>query len=354
MLKLYAGKFNCTTQITRFITLAAQHTYESIISGIKSGKIAPVYYLFGEEDYYIDALCDYMENNILDEASRGFNQMVLYGKDVDVQTVVSNARRFPVMAPYQVIIIKEAQTLKGLDDFEPYFEKPVPSTILVICNKSSKLDKRTRFYKALTKHVIFESKKIYQNQVSAWVVGYLKNKGYTISPRAAELIAESIGNDLSKLVNELEKLIINKTDGKEITDTDVELKIGISREFNIFELINAIAAKNASRAFHIAHHLGRAKDFSIIAACNMLTTFFSKTYMVKSSNIKAPNEAQQKLGLNYYQAQDCTKAAKNYKLEEIERAIRLMHEYDLKAKGVNNLSAKDDQLLKELLVKLLH
>lgn len=333
--------------------MAAQYTYESILSSIKSGKLAPVYYLYGEEDYFIDALCDYMENNILDEASRGFNQMVLYGKDVDVQSVVSNARRFPVMAPYQVIIIKEAQTMKDIEEFEPYLEKPVPSTILIICNKSAKLDKRTRFYKALTKYVIFESKKIYQNQVGAWVVSYLKSKGYTISSRAAELIAESIGNDLSKLVNELEKLIINKTDGKEITDTDVELKIGISREFNIFELIKAIAAKNASRAFHIAHHLGKAKDFSIIAACNMLTTFFSKAYIVKRSNINSANEAQQKLGLNYYQAQDCTNAAKYYKQQEIERAIRLMHDYDLKAKGVNNESAEDDQLLKELLVKLL-
>lgn len=334
--------------------MASIHSYDSILSGIKAGKIAPVYYLYGEEDYYIDALSDFMENSILDESAKGFNQMVLYGKDVDVATVVSHARRFPVMAPYQVILIKEAQTLKGLDDFEAYFEKPVPSTILIICNKSTKLDKRTRFYKALSKHVIFESKKIYQNQVGAWIVSYLKQKGYSISSRAADLIAEAVGNDLSKLVNELDKLIINKTDSKEITDTDVELKIGISREFNIFELINAIATKNTSRAFHIAHHLGKSKEFSIIAACNMLTTFFSKAYLVKNSNIKTPADAQQKFGLNYYQAQDCTQATKWYKLEEMERAIRLMHEYDLKAKGVNNLSAKDDQLLKELLVKLLH
>ena len=326
--------------------------YKKLINDLKAKKYAPVYYLFGEEHYYIDEITHYIENNILSDGEKGFNQMVLYGKDTDVNTIVSNAKRFPMMAPYQVIIVKEAQSLKGLDEFENYFEKPVPTTILVICNKSSKLDKRTRFYKALSKHVIFDSKKLYQNQLAPWIEGYLKDKGYSITPRSSNLIAESLGSDLAKVVNELDKLIINKEDDKQITDTDVELKIGISREFNIFELINAVSTKNTSRAFHIAHHMGKSKEFSIIGTLINLTTFFNKAYLVKQSKVTDQRKLQQEFGFNYFQAIDYANASKYFSTDELEKAIRIMHEYDLKSKGVNNLSATPDELLKEVLVKI--
>lgn len=326
--------------------------YNKLINDLKAKKYAPVYYLFGEEHYYIDEITHFIETNILNDGEKGFNQMVLYGKDTDVNTIISNAKRFPMMAPYQVIIVKEAQGLKGLDEFENYFEKPVPTTILVICNKSSKLDKRTRFYKALSKHVIFDSKKLYQNQLAPWIEGYLKDKGYSITPRSSNLIAESLGSDLAKVVNELEKLIINKENDKQITDTDVELKIGISREFNIFELINAVSTKNTSRAFHIAHHMGKAKDFSIIGTLINLTTFFNKAYLVKQSKVTDQRKLQQEFGFNYFQAIDYGNASKYFSTDELEKAIRIMHEYDLKSKGVNNLSASPDELLKEVLVKI--
>lgn len=333
--------------------MAAETDFNKLMTSLKAKQYAPVYYLFGEEHHFIDEVSNFIEANVLNEGEKGFNQMILYGKDSDVRTIVSNARRFPMMAPYQVIIVKEAQSLKELDEFEAYFEKPVPTTILVICNKSAKLDKRTKFYKSLSKHVIFESKKLYDNQLPPFIEAYLKSKGFKIGPRAVNLIAESLGADIGKIVNELEKLIINKHDEKEITDTDVELKIGISKEFNIFELIGAMAMKNSARAFHIAHHMGKAKDFSIIATLINMNSFFNKAYIVKQSKIKDRGELQKKYGFNYYQAADYINAVTRYSSDELEKCIRIMHEYDLKSKGVNNISATPDELLKEVLIKIL-
>jgi DNA polymerase-3 subunit delta len=336
------------------LSLSLQPTYDQLLQSLKAGKFAPVYYLFGEEHYYIDLLTQYIEEKVLDDASKGFNQTVIYGRDADVAQVISAARRFPMMAPYQIIIIKEAQTLtKGLDDFVPYFEKPVPTTILVIANKSAKLDKRTKFYKALSGHVIFESKKIYQDKVANWIESYLKSKSYTLSSRAASIIADSLGNDLSKIANELEKLIINKQGNREITDTDIELRIGISREFNIFELINALAQKNTARVFHIAHHMSKSKEFSIIAAIINLNTFFKNTYIAQQNKLTDINRIQQEMKLNFLQAKDCAASVKHFSSAEIERNFRLLKEYDLKSKGVNNVSVQQDQLFKELLLKML-
>lgn len=335
--------------------MAAENSsdFNKILSALKARKFAPVYFLFGAEHYYIDELSSYAEQHILNEGEKGFNQVVLYGKDTDAATIINHAKRFPMMAEHQVIIVKEAQNLKSLEEFEAYFEKPVPSTILIICYKKDKLDKRTRVYKALTKHVVFESKKLYDNELPAWIVQYLKAKGFTISPKSAGLIADSLGSDLGKIANELEKLMINKDGDNQITDTDVELKIGISKEFNIFELMAAVSLKNSGRAMHIAHHMAKNKDFSIIAALINMNNFFSKAYMIKQSNIKDQGQLQRKFGLNYYQAKDYMNAASRYSADELERCIRIMHEYDLKSKGVNNASATHDELLKEILLRIL-
>lgn len=335
--------------------MAAENTadFNKILSSLKAGKFAPVYFLYGAEQYYIDELSHFAENNILNEGEKGFNQTIFYGKDSDVATIINTAKRFPMMAEHQVIIVKEAQNLKSLDEFEAYFEKPVPSTILIICYKKDKLDKRTKLYKTLGKHIVFESKKLYDNELPGWIESYLKSKGFSISTRSANLIADSLGSDLGKIANELEKLMINKDNDKQITDTDVELKIGISKEFNIFELMGAIALKNSARAMHIAHHMSKNKDFSIIAALINMNNFFSKAYMVKQSNIKDQGQLQRQFGLNYYQAKDYTNASARYSADELEKCIRIMHEYDLKSKGVNNASAAQDDLLKEVLLKIL-
>jgi len=335
--------------------MAAENSsdFNKILSALKARKFAPVYFLFGAEHYYIDELSHYAEQHILNEGEKGFNQVVLYGKDTDAATIINHAKRFPMMADYQVIIVKEAQNLKSLDEFEAYFEKPVPSTILIICYKKDKFDKRTRVYKALTKHVVFESKKLYDNELPSWIEQYLKTRGFSISSKSAGLIADSLGSDLGKIANELEKLIINKDGDTQITDTDVELKIGISKEFNIFELMAAVALKNSGRAIYIAHHMAKNKDFSIIAALINMNNFFSKAYMIKQSNIKDQGQLQRKFGLNYYQAKDYVNAASRYSAVELERCIRIMHEYDLKSKGVNNASATHDELLKEIILRIL-
>jgi DNA polymerase-3 subunit delta len=335
--------------------MATENTasFSNILSGLKSRKFAPVYFLYGAEHFYIDELSQFAEQHILNEGEKGFNQTVLYGKETDAATIINTAKRFPMMSDYQLIIVKEAQNIRNLDELEAYFEKPVPSTILVFCYKKDKLDKRTKVYKALTKHVVFESKKLYDNELAPWIEKYLKDRGFSISTKSANLIADSLGSDLGKIANELEKLIINKDGDKQITDTDVELKIGISKEFNIFELIGAVALKNSGRAMHIAHHMGKSKEFSIIAAIINLNNFFSKAYMVKQSNIKDQGQLQRQYGLNYYQAKDYVNAAGRYSADELERCIRILHEYDLKSKGVNNASATPDELLKEILLRIL-
>ena len=335
--------------------MAAENTsdFNKILSELRAKKFAPVYFLYGAEHYFIDELSNYAEQHILNDGEKGFNQAVLYGKDTDVSTIINHAKRFPMMSDYQVVIIKEAQNLKNIEELESYLEKPVPSTILVISYKKEKVDKRTRFYKALSKHVVFESKKLYDNELPPWIEKYLKAKGFSISQRSAGLIAESLGSDLGKIANELEKLMINKDDDKNITDTDVELKIGISKEFNIFELIGAVATKNSGRALHIAHHMGKNKDFSIIAALINMNNFFSKAYVVKQSNVKDQGALQKRFGFNYYQARDYMNAASRYSTEELERCIHIIQEYDLKSKGVNNASATQDQLLKEILIRIL-
>lgn len=335
--------------------MAAENTasFSNILSSLKARKFAPVYFLYGAEHFYIDELSQFAEQHILNEGEKGFNQTILYGKETDAATIINTAKRFPMMADYQLIIVKEAQNIRNLDELETYFEKPVPSTILVFCYKKDKLDKRTKVYKTLTKHVVFESKKLYDNELAPWIEKYLKDRGFSISTKSANLIADSLGSDLGKIANELEKLIINKDGDKQITDTDVELKIGISKEFNIFELIGAVALKNSGRAMHIAHHMGKSKEFSIIAAIINLNNFFSKAYMVKQSNIKDQGQLQRQYGLNYYQAKDYVNAAGRYSADDLERCIRIMHEYDLKSKGVNNASATPDELLKEILLRIL-
>lgn len=335
--------------------MAAENTasFSNILSNLKARKFAPVYFLYGAEHFYIDEISQFAEQHILNDGEKGFNQTILYGKETDAATIINTAKRFPMMADYQVIIVKEAQNIRNLDELEAYFEKPVPSTILMFCYKKDKLDKRTKVYKTLSKHVVFESKKLYDNELAPWIEKYLKDRGFSISAKSANLIADSLGSDLGKIANELEKLIINKDGDKQITDTDVELKIGISKEFNIFELIGAVALKNSGRAMHIAHHMGKSKEFSIIAAIINLNNFFSKAYMVKQSNIKDQGQLQRQYGLNYYQAKDYVNAAGRYSADELERCIRIMHEYDLKSKGVNNASATPDELLKEILLRIL-
>lgn len=340
-------------QKLRLFALVSENIdFQKIMQDLKSKRFAPIYILSGDEFYFIDELSDYIEKNALTDAEKGFNQMVVYAKDTEIKQVVESARRFPMMANYQVIILKEAQVYKNLDDFEQYFEKPVPSTILVISLKGKKLDKRTKLYKFASKHIIFESKKLYENQLPKWIMKYLSDKGFSINEKSAALIADSLGSDLSKISNELEKLLINKNKDKTITDADVEANIGISREFNSFELISAICARNTARSFYINQRLSKSKEFSIIPFLTQLCNLLSKSYILSKSKASEKKAIEMALGLNYFQAQDVSNAIKNYTSDKIERMLRLCAEYDLKSKGIGSATNSDSALMQELLVKI--
>ncbi|MCX6187090.1 MAG: DNA polymerase III subunit delta [Bacteroidetes bacterium] len=326
--------------------------FQKIMQDLKNKRFAPIYILSGDEFYFIDEISDYIEKNALTDAEKGFNQMVVYAKDTEIKQVVESARRFPMMANHQVIILKEAQVYKNLDDFEQYLEKPVPSTILVINLKGKKLDKRTKLYKFASKHIIFESKKLYENQLPKWIMKYLSDKGFSINEKSAALIADSLGSDLSKISNELEKLLINKNKDKTITDADVEANIGISREFNSFELISAICARNTARSFYINQRLSKSKEFSIIPFLTQLCNLLSKSYILSKSKASEKKAIELALGLNYFQAQDVSNVIKNYTSDKIERMLRLCAEYDLKSKGIGSATNSDSALMQELLVKI--
>ncbi len=327
-------------------------SFEKIIDNLKSKRFSPVYVLHGEEIYFIDAITEYIEQNVLNESEKGFNQSVFYAKDSEPKTVIENARRFPMMASHQVIIVKEAQGYKSLDDFEKYLEKPVPSTILVLCFKGKKLDKRTKFFKSADKFVTYESTKLYDNELPNWIENFIKHKGFSIDNKSATVVANSLGSDLSKISNELEKLFINLGTRKEIQADDIEQYIGISKEFNSFELISAIAEKNAHRAFKISHHLTKAKGFSIIPFLAQMNNLFSKGYILSKTNTRDKQTIQNSFGLNYFQAQDCLNLVKNFTSNDIEKAIRVTADYDLKSKGIGSSSTPDKELMKELLVKI--
>ena len=328
--------------------------YGKIMQDLKAKRFAPIYILHGEETFFVDAISSYIEQNALNESEKGFNQTIFYAKDVDPNQVIEAARRFPMMADKQVIIVKEAQGFKNLESFEKYLVKPVPSTILVIAVKGKKIDKRTKFYKEAAKHVVFESARLYEKDLIPWIKNYVVAEGYSIGDKSVQIIADSLGNDLSKISNELDKLFINKSGSdKTISDKDIETYIGISKDFNSFELLSAIAAKNSQRAFKLGHHLAKAKDFSIIPFVAILSGMFSKGYIIKKTNTTDKNTIMRAFGLNYFSADDYVNLVKNFNVSEIEKVISICSQYDLKSKGINSVAMTNQEMLKEILIKIM-
>lgn len=327
--------------------------FQRIMQDLRAKRFAPVYLLYGEETYFIDEICDFIEKDVLQEQEKGFNQSVFYARDTDIPAVLQNARRFPMMADKQVLIVKEAQAYKSLEGFENYFEKPVQTTILVICIKGKKIDRRTKLYKNASSHVVFESRRLFDNELPGWISAYLKSKGYTINARSSALIADALGADLSKISNELEKLFINKKGDTQISEKDIEDHIGISKEFNNFELLSAIASKNTPRAFYISYHLSRSKSFSIIPFLAQLNNMLSRAYILKQTNTRDKKTIMAGFGLNSFQAEDHVNLVSNFSTSDIEKSIALASEYDLKSKGINSATNDNAELIKELLVKML-
>jgi DNA polymerase-3 subunit delta len=332
-------------------------TYEEIISDVKKRIFKPVYFLAGEEPYYIDLITDYIEENVLTEAEKSFNQVVFYGDDTSVPAVIETSRRFPMMASHQVVIIKEAQTLRKIDDLLIYAEKPLNSTILVLNYKYKVLDKRTKLYKILdSHHVYFESGRLRDYQVPAWIEKYLMTKGIKIDPSASALLTEFLGTDLHKIVNELDKLIITLPRGKPLITTSlIEKNIGISKEYNNFELQKAIGERNILKANMIVHYFaGNPKDNPVTLSIASLFSYFSKLLTYHYLTDKSKNNVAAVLKINPYFVKDYETSALKYNISKTVQAISLLRTYDMKSKGYGDLSSEPGDLLKELVFKILH
>jgi DNA polymerase-3 subunit delta len=337
-------------------------TTEDILKDLKNRKFKPIYLLHGEEPYYIDLVSKYVEYQLLSDAEKGFNQTVLYGKDTDVMTVLGAAKRYPMMADYQVVLVKESQDMKwGKDDEDKkninpllnYLENPLPSTILVFCYKYGKFDKRKKTYKAIDKNgLIFESTPLYDNKIPDWIESYVNKKGYKISQQATYMISEYLGNDLSKIANELEKLMLNVAIGQEITLELVQNNIGISKEYNVFELQAALGKKDVFKVNQIVNYFeDNPKANPIVVVLGNLNNFFSK--VLAFHYLKDRANAARELGVNPYFIKDYEQAARSYDYSKTMRIITYLREYDLKSKGVDS-NAEDGALLRELMFKILH
>jgi len=329
---------------------------KQIVTDIKNGNVKPVYFLMGEESYYIDRISEYIEKTVLTEEERGFNQMVLYGKDVTVEDIVGNAKRYPMMADKQVVIVKEAQHLsRTIDKLSSYVDNPQTSTVLVICYKYNKLDKRKKLYKSVSKKgVLFESKKLYENQVADWIKKTLGGKGYKITPKASILLVEFLGTDLSKIHNELEKLKLVISKDTEITPAEIQEHIGISKDYNNFELKKAIGERNILKATRIVTYFSQnPKDNPFVVTITLLNTFFSQLLKYHGLNDHSPRSVASALGVNPYFVGEFQIAAKNYPMKKVSQVISNLRDLDLKGKGVGSSNISQSDLLKELLVKVI-
>ncbi len=326
-----------------------------IFAALKKKIYSPVYFFYGEEPFYIDELTAYIEQNVLDESSREFNQTVVYGLDVTARDVVDLSRRFPMMGDYQVVIVKEAQNIQDFEPLLSYFENPLDSTILVINYKYKKLDKRKALYKKLSKSgkvTLFESSKVYDNKVPAWIADRVRMLGHTITPKAEMMLAEYLGTDLSRIANELNKLTINLQPGEEITAEKVEQNIGISKDFNVFELQKALAKRDAFRALRIVQYFEANPKQNPLQMVNVLLyNYFIKVLMVHQLRNESKNSMASKLGVAPFFVGDYQMAARNFSVAQLKEIISGLRQLDLKSKGIGVTDANSYGAMKEWVLK---
>ncbi len=320
-----------------------------------------MYWLEGEEDYYIDMVVDYAEHNILDEAEAGFNLTVFYGKDADWAAVINACKRYPMFAERQVVLLKEAQQMKDIDKLESYVENPLSSTIFVVAHKTKTLDKRGKLYKALKKSAeIFTSEKVKDYKLQEWIGEYVRSQGYKINAKAISLLDEHLGNDLNRIVNEIEKLALNLKgtkgqpgDRQEITEDDIERYIGISKEYNVFELQAAIAKKDLAKAIKIIQYFeGNPKAGPIQMVLPALYASFSKVYTVFGMSDRSETALKPHFYFNSNAVKNAMETINNYGYDGIERILLLLHHYNLKGVGVGDTGTSDASLMKEMVVKM--
>lgn len=328
---------------------------KQLVTDINNGLIKPIYFLMGEEPYYIDRISEYIEKHVLKEEEKGFNQMVMYGRDVTIDDIVSHAKRYPMMADRQVIIVKEAQDLsRTIENLAGYAANPQTTTVLVVNYKYKKIDKRKALYKAISKTgLVYESKKLYENQVADWIRRTLASKKYTISPKAAQMLVEFLGTDLSKISNELDKLQIILPAGSNITPEAIEENIGISKDYNNFELQKAIGERDILKAHKIIHYFAEnPKDNPMVMTVTILFNFFSQLLHFHGLNDKSPRNVASALKINSYFVNDYITAARHYPMKKVSGIISVLREFDVKSKGVGSNAVPQGDLLKELIVKI--
>ncbi len=332
-------------------------SFDEIMSDLRKRIFKPVYFLAGDEPYYIDIITDFIAEKVLNDEERAFNQIVFYGEETNIGTVIETSRRFPMMATHQVVIVKEAQSLKKIEEIALYLEKPLLSTILVFNYKYKTLDKRTKLCKALeTQGSYFESVRLRDYQVQPWIERYLMTKGIKINPDAAAMLREYLGTDLHKIVNELDKLLITLPSGKPvITSSLIEKNIGISKEYNNFELQKAIGEKNILKANMIIRYFSdNPNDNPIILTIASLFGFFTKILTYHYLTDKSSNNAAAALKIHPFFVKDYQMAASKYGTGKTIRIIKLLRTYDLKSKGFGDAGTDPGDLLKELVYKILH
>lgn len=331
-------------------------TYEQILSDIHKKRFAPVYFLTGEEPYFIDMISDIIENEVLEESDRAFNQIVLYGRDVDVETIANHARSFPMMGERMVVIVKEAQDVKNLESFEAYLDTIPETTLLVFAYKYKKFDKRKTLAKKIDKKgVWFESKRLYDSNIPSWIQSYLKADGYSITPKATQMLADFLGTDLHKIANELKKLAIALPKNKSIDDTDVERNIGISKDYNVFELQNAIGSRDVLKANRIVNYFGdNGKDNPLLVTAITLYGYFAKILKLHLASDKSQGALASLLGVNPFFVRDYQTAARNYPPQACIRNISILREFDMKSKGYESGEASEKDLYREMIFRILH
>ena len=326
-----------------------------IINDIKAGNIKPIYFLMGEEPYYIDRITEYLENSLLSEDEKGFNQVVLYGRDTSIDEIVANAKRFPMMAERQVVIVKEAQDLaKTIDKLEAYAQNPQPTTVLVFAYKYKTLDKRKKVTKTLEKHgLVYESKKMYENQVGQWINRVLQGRGYNIEPKANAMLVAFLGNDLSRIANELNKLEIILPKGSTITPNHIEENIGFSKDFNVFEFRKAIGEGNKAKANQIATYFAQnAKDNPMVVVNGQVFSFFSALLQYHGLKDKSPGNVAKTLKVNPYFVNDYIEASKRFPMRKVSAIVAALRAIDVKSKGVGANNLNDTELYKEMLLSI--
>lgn len=333
-------------------------TFDQILAELNNRKFKPIYWLEGEEPYFIDQLTDYLATHVLTPDEQAFNQETVYGKEINPDQLVEMARQFPMMSEYRVVIVKEAQ---GIDArkwaaLEAYFENPTASTVFVVAHKYKKVDKRKKWFKSVAKNgVVFESKKLYENQLPNWISDYLRARSYDITPKASILVSEYLGNDLGKVANELGKLQVNLPEGHKINEHDIEKNIGISKDFNHFELQKALAHRNFEKANRIVLYFAQnPKSHPLVVTLAILANFFGKTMCIYFEKDRSKQNLMRQLRVHSFALDDYLAASQNYPGSKVVENIGLLREYDLMSKGVDTGQVSDGELLKELVYKLMH